>query len=144
MSISKVQSMLEEIVFRTNQETNTRYTTKDIPDEILLQRAKWPTFPLNALNYPRIQKSITTAQAKSIIQAHAQAHLDNAQDEFSFWMVEVPINEFFPIYEALVKQNSDLEEIDPKLNTIFSRYSEFFAEGIHNTEDLVKAMNQYR
>lgn len=136
--------MLAEIVFRENQENSSRYTTKDIPVEVLNKRAKWPAFPLNALNYPNLMESNISAECKNLLQDHAQPLIDQCNDSLSFWLVEMPINEFYPIYNDLVSRGENLDGIDPKINAIFSRYLDFFSSGIFNTTDLVKAMDEMR
>lgn len=136
--------MLAEIVFRENQESNSRFTSKDIPLEILNKRVKWPSYPLNALNYPILMESGISAECKRFLQDHAQLIIDQCHDSLSFWMVDMPINEFYPIYNDLVSRGENLDEIDPKIKAIFSRYLDFFSCGIFNTSDLVKAMDQTR
>ena len=131
--------MLEEIVFRENQESNSRYTTKDIPTSVLQKRVKWPTFPLNSLNYGRIIQFIFLNSNVNILANYVDPQLPHSEND-PFWLVEVPIEEFYPIYKELYSNHVDLNYIDPKIEVACLRYAEYLKHGIQNKNDLIDAL----
>lgn len=135
-----VQKLLNEIVFRHNQESNSRFTTSNVPKEVLEKRTKLATFPLNALNFLPILKQLHTASSKALLNDFVSLINLSEIDDLSFWLVEVPVDKFKPVFSELSSLNLNIDEIDPKLNTIFNRYAELNQLGIYSKDDLVNAM----
>lgn len=139
---SYLHALLSEIVFRHNQESNTRYTFDNAPVEVLRARAKLPTFPLNALNYPIFLTALHLESNLELLCQLAKPGINSLFDNLSFWLVEVPIYEFLPIYQELVALGINLDKLDPKLQRIFNRYNQFTAMGIRTNNDLIEAMQK--
>lgn len=148
LKASHVASSLNEILFRSNTEQNTKFTMGTIPLEILKEKAKMPKFLLNAINFDYLKhtlNSYTYPQCVALIEQLeeiAKEPLQTVVDEYSYWLIEVEPDVLNPILDYIENTlKHDIATIDFKLKAIQNRYQSYTRLGIHTKNDLVQAMN---
>lgn len=137
---------LKDHLYRHNTEHHTRYNLSNLPEENLQQISKIPTFILTALNYPLLVDTIKTqAHANSeTVLLHlnkiVETEIQKAQDELSFWLVDVPLTLFQPVLDHLYAIGADIVSIDPKFKTHLNKANWLSRLKIQDTSDYLEAL----
>ncbi|WP_432709733.1 hypothetical protein [Pedobacter sp.] len=138
---------LSHIAFSTNQYHNTHFTAKTVGKDWIERHISLPTFILNALNYPILLECLQQHDHHSdhqqiIKQLHALVAdpPHSATDELSYWMVDVPAEDFMPVMQHLMALDIDPASLDPKFKTSLNKMQSLSGLGINSKADYLDAM----